>query len=135
MRASTKSYSRSGTLKIQRVKVRKNASVAPALLAVCVLICICLFYVWSRIEILRINYAVTELQENLESELKLNEELTGMSAQLKSPERIARIAEKNLGLAFPKPSQVWPIGPKTDSPSAELLSKKADQGSLKVARP
>ncbi len=120
---NTKIKTRSRTLRSQRVKVRKNASIAPALLVVCMVICMSLFYVWSRIETLRINYSVTELNERLHQQQNLNEELTGMVAQLKNPERIAMIAEKELGLAFPKPSQVWPIGSRTE------------ESSLKVARP
>jgi cell division protein FtsL len=129
MSLQTKSFTRSRTLHSQRVNVRKpkgyagGAGIVPALLVVCLLIGMSLFYVWSRIETLKINYTVSQSQEQITLQMNHRQELKGMVAQLKNPERIAEIAEKKLGMTFPIPSQVWPVG------------EKADQGSLKVARP
>jgi cell division protein FtsL len=123
MKIGTDSFSRPRSLTGQAVKVQKRPSVIPALIVVFLLISMSLFYVWSRIETIRINYTISELQENLKKEVKQNEELQGKVAQLKNPERVARLAEKNLGLAFPVPSQVWPI------------AGRGDDSSLKVARP
>jgi cell division protein FtsL len=131
MKRASKSYMRARTLSCQRVKVKKKPSILPGIFVVFVLIALSLFYVWSRIELLKINYTISQMQESLHVELIQKEELKGKVAQLKSPERIARIAEQKLDLAFPKPSQVWPLGIKrSEGPGAQ-----EEEGSLKVARP
>ncbi|GEM_PF-1325147 len=130
MKRASKSYARARTLSCQRVKVKKSPGIVPELFLVFVLIALSLFYVWSRIEVLKINYTISQMKETLQVELIQKEELEGKVAQLKSPERIARIAEQKLDLAFPRPSQVWPLRIKV----AEGYGGQ-EEGSLKVARP
>ena len=68
-----------------------------------------LFYTWCRVQCTKTGYTLTyenkihrelsSLQKNLEIEL----------AQLKSPNRIAKIAKDQLGLDLPKPEQIRSI--------------------------
>lgn len=65
-----------------------------------------LFYAWCRVQYIRVGYEMSkatgsqekliELQNNLKMELEL----------LKSPERIASIAKKQLNLVVPTPEQL-----------------------------
>ncbi|OGP56710.1 MAG: cell division protein FtsL [Deltaproteobacteria bacterium RBG_13_61_14] len=100
---------RSGTLSRQRV--RQGWVLGPVLLTVVVLVAATLFYVWCRLQAVRVGYEQSRTAETLQQMEKVNEELRGEVARLKSPERIERLARERLGLKYPSPEQIRILDP------------------------
>jgi cell division protein FtsL len=100
---------RSGTLSRQRV--RQGRVLGPVLLTVVVLVAASLFYVWCRLQAVRVGYEQSRTAETLQQMEKVNEELRGEAARLKSPERIERLARERLGLKYPSPEQIRILDP------------------------
>ena len=101
--------SRSGSLsrRTQRVVRQGQGKVLiPALLLVVMLVGTTLFYVWCRLQAVRLGYEQSRTTETLHRVEKENEELRGEVARLKSPERIERLARDQLGLLYPSPEQI-----------------------------
>lgn len=65
-----------------------------------------LFYTWCRVQCIRTGYEITRETEKHEKLIKRQNNLKIEISRLKSPERIARIAKFELGLALPGPGQV-----------------------------
>ncbi len=65
-----------------------------------------LFFVWSRLEVWRIGYEISQEKETQKRLIEVNTQLRMELATLKSPRRIEEIACSKLGLVKPKPSQI-----------------------------
>ena len=65
-----------------------------------------LFYTWCRVQCTRIGYEISQITEHQKRMVTLQNSLKIEVAHLKTPDRIARIAKQQLGLALPRPDQV-----------------------------
>ena len=65
-----------------------------------------LVYVWQRVEFLRVSYEVEALKKERQQMQEQNKQLTVERSFLLSPDRIERLARKELGLVDPSPSDV-----------------------------
>jgi cell division protein FtsL len=65
-----------------------------------------LFYTWCRVQYVRSGYEISEIAEIQKQLTFVRSNLKIEAARLKSPERIARIAGRKLGLIVPKPEQM-----------------------------
>ncbi|MGD9210895.1 MAG: cell division protein FtsL [Desulfobacteraceae bacterium] len=65
-----------------------------------------LFYTWCRIQCTKTGYAIARENKKNYDFLSLQKNLEIELTQLKSPNRIAQIAKKQLGLDIPKPEQI-----------------------------
>lgn len=65
-----------------------------------------LFYVWSRIQVIQIGYAISEALKEERDLALVNKKLRLEIATLKSYGRIEKIASEELGMVKPKPDQV-----------------------------
>jgi cell division protein FtsL len=65
-----------------------------------------MFHVWSRHMVTELGYSISEHQSRKEHLLFENNALKLEISTLKSSKRLELIAEKQLGLAAPKPEQV-----------------------------
>lgn len=65
-----------------------------------------LLYTWSRIQCTKTGYAIARETKNYRELLSLQKNLKIELTQLKSPDRIAKIARNQLGLDIPKPKQI-----------------------------
>lgn len=65
-----------------------------------------LFYTWCRVQYVRTGYQISEVVEMQKQLAFMQGNLKIEAARLKSPERIARIADRKLGLIVPKPEQM-----------------------------
>ena len=63
------------------------------------------FYTWCRVQCTRVGYAISKATADHKEGLAIRNNLKIERARLKSPQRIARIAKKRLGLITPKPEQ------------------------------
>jgi cell division protein FtsL len=71
-----------------------------------VFICELLLYTWIRVQCTRIGYEVNQATEMYQQRVTMQNNLKIELARLKSPERIAAIAQGRLGLNAPKPEQI-----------------------------
>ncbi len=65
-----------------------------------------LFYVWSRIQVIQIGYALSDALKEERALTLVNKKLRLEIATLKSYARIEKIAIEELGMVKPKPDQV-----------------------------
>lgn len=65
-----------------------------------------LFYVWSRIQVIQIGYAISDALKEERNLTLVNKKLCLEIATLKSYARIEKIALEELGMVKPKPEQV-----------------------------
>ena len=65
-----------------------------------------LFYVWSRIQVIRLGYALSNALKVERTLVEANKRLRVEIATLKSYTRIEKIAVEELRMAKPKPDQV-----------------------------
>ena len=107
----THGFNRSGTLYRQRVLNHQGQVLLPVMVTVAMLIATSLFYVWCRVEAVRVGYDHSRAAVSLQELQKQNEELRGEVARLKSPERIERLAREHLELSYPAPEQIHILEP------------------------
>jgi len=65
-----------------------------------------LFYVWSRIQVIRLGYEISNILKEEKALTEANKRLRLEIATLKSYARIERLAVEELRMAKPKPEQV-----------------------------
>ncbi|MGB9628196.1 MAG: cell division protein FtsL [Thermodesulfobacteriota bacterium] len=65
-----------------------------------------LFYVWSRIQVIQMGYAISDALKEERNLIRVNKKLRLEIATLKSYARIEKIASEELGMVKPKPDQV-----------------------------
>jgi cell division protein FtsL len=65
-----------------------------------------LVYVWQRVEFLRVSYEVEALKKDRQQLQEQNKQLGVERSFLLSPDRIERLARKELGLVDPQPTDV-----------------------------
>lgn len=65
-----------------------------------------LFYTWCRVQCVRIGYEIAGQTAEHQEMMALQNSLRIELARLKSPERIAKIAGRELGLKTPDPEQM-----------------------------
>jgi len=65
-----------------------------------------LFYAWCRVQYVRVGYEISGASHHHEELLTLQSSLRVELASLKSPDRIEKIAKKQLGLVTPAPEQM-----------------------------
>ncbi len=65
-----------------------------------------LVYVWQRVDFIRLSYKVEALGKERQELVERNRQLTVERSLLLSPDRIERVARKQLGLSDPPPADV-----------------------------
>jgi hypothetical protein len=64
------------------------------------------FYTWCRVQSVNLGYAINQANDRGRELVTLQNDLKIELERLKSPERIARIAETHIGLVKPSPEQM-----------------------------
>jgi cell division protein FtsL len=78
----------------------------PSLVFVALVLLISLFIVWSRLQVVNLDYEIASLESRLRSLQHESQELRLESASLSRPARIEQLARTRLGLHFPTPEQI-----------------------------
>ena len=81
----------------------------PILTFVVVLMCVALVFVWSRIEVVNLEYEISSKQERVRALQQETNRLQIEAATLSNPVRIENMARVRLGLRMPAPEQVVTI--------------------------
>ena len=81
----------------------------PILTFVIILMCVALVFVWSRIEVVNLEYEISSKQERVRALQQEGNRLQLEAATLSNPVRIETMARTRLGLRMPAPEQVVTI--------------------------
>ncbi|CAN2041886.1 Cell division protein FtsL domain-containing protein [Candidatus Magnetomoraceae bacterium gMMP-15] len=92
-----------------KIKNQNHSETGPAWLW-CILIlffvCQMLVYAWCRVQYVQTGYEIREQESRRQKIMSLQNELKIEMARLKSPDRIMRIANEQLGLVMPANEQI-----------------------------
>ena len=77
----------------------------PLLAFIAVLMILSLFFVWSRIRVINLEYDISSLEEQLRAAQHQSRQLRLEAASLRSPARIEQVAKNEVGLQLPVPGQ------------------------------
>ena len=81
----------------------------PILAFVVILMCMALVFVWSRIEVVNLEYEISSYQARVRNLQQESSRLQLEAASLSNPVRIENMARTRLGLRLPAPEQVITI--------------------------
>ncbi|MDT8441645.1 MAG: cell division protein FtsL [Desulfuromonadales bacterium] len=84
----------------------QRVSLLPLLAMIAAILVVSLFFVWSRVEVIGMEYELSRLETNLRDAGKETARLRLEAASLSSPERIEQVARQQLGLRLPTVEQV-----------------------------
>jgi cell division protein FtsL len=84
----------------------KRPNLAPVLGFIALLLVVSLFFVWSRVQVTGLEYEISQLESHLRDLSQETSNLRLEAASLSSPERIERVAQKELHLRLPSADQV-----------------------------
>lgn len=113
------------TLSCQQVGGCSARATVVAIFIISLLVGDCLFCVWSRTEVVKEGYALSELNREIKKLHREHERLSLVAAGLRSPARIESIARERLGLQVPLPSQIRTVEYR---PAAEDRKSLAERG-------
>lgn len=93
---------------IKKIPNSKNGTrnLISMILLLCMAVCIALFNVWIRVEVVRVGYDISSADQRRRELHQSHEWLKIMIASLRSPERIELIARGKLGLRSPERHQI-----------------------------
>ena len=78
----------------------------PLLVFIAVLLAISLFFVWSRLQVVNLEYDLSRLESRQRDLQQEGRKLRLESASLRHPGRIEQVARAQMGLQLPTPAQV-----------------------------
>ena len=91
---------------MQRAMSKKSDLVLCLILILIFFICWSLFYVWSRIQVIRLGYEISNSLKEERALAEANKRLRLEIATLKSYARIEKLAIEELKMVKPKPEQI-----------------------------
>ncbi len=86
--------------------VLRRPNLVPVLGFIALLLMVSLFFVWSRVQVTSLEYEISQLESRLRGLRQETSNLRLEAASLRSPERIERVARKELHLRLPTADQV-----------------------------
>lgn len=86
--------------------VLRRPNLVPVLVFIGILLAVSLFFVWSRVQVTGLEYEISQLESSLRAQSQETSNLRLEAASLSNPERIERVARKELGLRLPSAEQV-----------------------------
>ncbi|MBE0597349.1 MAG: cell division protein FtsL [Desulfuromonadales bacterium] len=78
----------------------------PLFLFIAVLLVISLFFVWSRLQVVHLEYDLSSLEGRVRDLTHEERRLRVEAASLRNPGRIEHLAKNQMGLRLPAPAQV-----------------------------
>ena len=84
----------------------RRPNLLPVLGFIALMLTVSLFFVWSRVQVIGLEYEISTLESDLRDSRKETSRLRIEAASLSSPERIERVARSELGLRLPVAEQV-----------------------------
>ena len=84
----------------------RRPNLVPVLAFISLLLMVSLFFVWSRVQVTSLEYEMSQLESKLRGLRQDASNLSLEAASLRDPERIERVARKELNLRLPSSEQV-----------------------------
>jgi cell division protein FtsL len=84
----------------------RRPNLLPVLGFISLLLMVSLFFVWSRVQVTSLEYEMSQLESKLRGLRQEASNLSLEAASLRDPERIERVARKELNLRLPSSEQV-----------------------------
>ena len=84
----------------------RRPNLLPVLAFISLLLMVSLFFVWSRVQVTSLEYEMSQLESKLRGLRQEASNLSLEAASLRDPERIERVARKELNLRLPSSEQV-----------------------------
>lgn len=84
----------------------RRPNLIPVFGFIALLLAVSLFFVWSRVQVTRLDYEISQLESNLRGVRQETSNLRLEAASLSSPERIERVALRELNLRLPSAEQI-----------------------------
>ncbi len=84
----------------------KRPRLLPLFVYLAVLVGVSLFFVWSRVAVVNLEYEISSLDNRLREAEEENRSLQVEVAHLQNPDRIEMVARESLGMINPTPDQV-----------------------------
>ena len=84
----------------------RRPNLLPVLGFISLLLMVSLFFVWSRVQVTSLEYEMSQLESKLRGLRQEASNLSLEAASLRDPERIGRVARKELNLRLPSSEQV-----------------------------
>ncbi len=103
-----------GSLRGQKVRARRSPRdmrfISSALLVSLALVAVLFIYIWCRLTVVSMGYEISRANMKRSALVEQNRRLKIEFMELKSPQRIERIAIKELGLVHPSDGQIVMVG-------------------------
>ncbi len=90
----------------QKKETRHKGTISIFIILLVIFMTELLFYTWCRVQCVETGYKISQAKEHHRRLIALQKNLRVELSNLKSPERIVRIARKKLGLVMPGPRQI-----------------------------
>jgi len=84
----------------------RRPNLIPVLGFISLLLMVSLFFVWSRVQVTSLEYEMSQLESKLRGLHQEGSNLSLEAASLRDPQRIERVARKELNLRLPSSEQV-----------------------------
>ena len=81
-------------------------SICPITVFLAVAFAISIFFVWSRTEMVRLEYQISRMERQVRDLRQEEQRMRLEVASLRSPQRIEAVASNDLGMSRPKPGQI-----------------------------
>ncbi len=81
----------------------------PLFVFIAILLFLSLFVVWSRLQVVHLEYEISSLESRVREATQDVQRLRLEAASLRSPARIEQVAQSRIGLRLPTPDQVIPV--------------------------
>jgi len=103
-----------GVFRGQKSRARRNPRnmrfTAFAFLVAAAIVGVLFFYIWCRLSVVSMGYDISEANRERGALMERNRRLKIEFMELKSPQRIERIALEELGLVHPSEGQIIKVG-------------------------
>lgn len=86
--------------------VLSRSSLLPLLVALGLCLAVALFFVWTRLHVLHLEYDISGLEGRIRAARHQTAQLKLEAATLRRPEAVERVAREEFGLAMPDPRQM-----------------------------
>lgn len=86
--------------------VLRRPNLLPVFGFIALLLAVSLFFVWSRVQVTSLEYEISQMESSLRELRQNRSNLRLEAASLSNPERIERVARKELHLRLPTAEQV-----------------------------
>ncbi len=84
-------------------------------------IALALLFVWARIQVIQLGYEVSRLRKETRELAEQRNKLAATVAELKNPERLARIGRERFGMRLPRGDEIVFVGARQEAKTPPVV--------------